>query len=446
MLSRFVVFTVAGVALAIAADVRVVEEIAVKVNGDIITRGELSEQMRETEMYLRQEQKLVGPALQAALQDASKNMLSEKIDELLLVQKAKDLQVNVDADVIKRLGQMKIEAMKQDPKLADEDKFQAYIREATGLPFEDFKQKLTDSYLTHKVVSSEVGSRVSIPEADLKKYYDEHKGDYIRKAQVFLSQILISTDGKTPEQVTAAEAKAKDIVARARKGEKFSDLVASYSDDTDTARAGGQLPPMEKGQMRPDLEKLVFSNRRGYVTDPIKMEAPMKGFLILKVEERYEEGQAAFDDVKDQVQEKLAEPRMGPKLREYLTKLRQEAFLEIKDGYVDTYAAPGKDTRWHDVATLKPQTTTKEEVAAHAHGAPKKLLGFMPIPGTHQKLGADTDTSQLGTPKEAKDATASSSSPSGPQTAVAADANGKPEKPAKVKAKAEDPLMTPIKQ
>ena len=446
MLSRFVVILLAGAALVTAADVRVVEEIAVKVNGDIITRGELAESMRETEMYLRQDQHLAGPALQAAMQEQSKDMLREKIDELLLVQKAKDLDVKVDADVIKRLGQMQLEAQKADPKLADQEKFQAYITEQTGMPFEDFKLKLTNSYLTHKVVSAEVGSRIAIPEADLRKYYDEHKADFMRKAQAFLSQILISTEGKTPEQVATAETKAKDIVARARKGEKFTDLVAAYSVDPDTAKAGGQLPPMEKGVMRADLEKIVFSNKKGYVTDPIKVDAPIHGFLILKVEERFEEGQASFEESKDQIQDILAGPRMGPKLREYLTKLRQEAFLEIKDGYVDTGAAPGKDTRWHDVATLKPQTTTKEEVAAHAKGAPKKLLGIVPIPGTHKALLADTDTSQLGTPKEAKDATASSS-PSGPQTAVAADSAGKPVKPEKAaKVKAEEPLLPPIKQ
>jgi peptidyl-prolyl cis-trans isomerase SurA len=442
MFSRFVVFLAAGVLLAVAADVRVVEEIAVKVNGDIITRGELAEQMRETEMYLRQEQKLTGPALQAAMQEQSKDMLKEKIDELLLVQKAKDLDVKVDADVIKRLGQMKLEAMKADPKLVDDDKFQAYVREATGMPFEDFKLKLTNSYLTHKVISAEVGSRVSIPEADLKKYYDDHKAEFVRKAQVFLSQILISTEGKSSEQVVTAEAKAKDIVNRARKGEKFTDLVSSYSDDPETAKAGGQLPPMEKGQMRADLEKLVFDAKRGFVTDPIRVDAPVHGFLILKVEERYEEGQAAFDDVKDQIQQIMAEPRMGPKLREYLTRLRQEAFLEIKDGYVDTGAAPGKDTRWHDVAQLKPQTTTKEEVMSRAKGAPKRLLGVVPIPGTHKKLGDDTDTSQLGAPKEAKEAVvAASKDTAGPQTAVSAD---KPEKPAKTKAEA--PPLPPIKQ
>src|SRR5581483_5234571 len=107
--------------------------------------------------------------------------------------------------------------------------------------------------LIHRVESAEVGSRIAIPEAELRKYYDEHKANFMRKAQVFLAQILISTEGKTPEQAAVAESKAKDIVARARKGEKFSDLVSAYSDDPDTARSGGELPPYEKGQMRSDL-------------------------------------------------------------------------------------------------------------------------------------------------------------------------------------------------
>ncbi len=85
---------------------------------------------------------------------------------------------------------------------------------------------------------------------------------------------------------------------------------------------------------------------------------------------------------------------MEPKVREYLTKLRQQAFLEIKDGYVDTGAAPGKDTRWHEVVGLKPETTTKEEVAAHRHRP--KFLGVIPhgsvAPGTKETSGSAVPT------------------------------------------------------
>ena len=133
--------------------------------------------------------------------------------------------------------------------------------------------------------------------------------------------------------------------------------------------------------MRPELQAIVFSDKavKGYVTDPIKLASPA-GFLILKVEEHYAAGQASFEEVREDVQQAIVGPKMEPKVREYLTKLRTQAFLQIKEGYVDTGAAPGKDTRWQEVAQLKPPTTTKEEVLSSSKPN-KKVLG-VPIPGT----------------------------------------------------------------
>ena len=115
----------------------------------------------------------------------------------------------------------------------------------------------------------------------------------------------------------------------------------------------------------------MFKANKGFVTDPIRIKV---GFEILKVEEHYQAGQASLDDVKDEIMEKLYTPRMQPELRKYLTKLREEAFIQIRGGYVDSGAAPGKDTTWKDPATLKPETTTKEEVAAHTKKK-KHVLG-----------------------------------------------------------------------
>lgn len=380
----------AGAGLAAAADVKVVEEIAVKVNGDIITRGELDEQKRMMELQLRQEQKLTGTQLQQALDESSKNILSDKIDELLLVQKAKDLNISVDAEVNRRIAQMQVES-----KITDPDKFHDYVRQATGIPWEEFHQKLVNSYLTHRVIGQEVGSRINFPEAELRKYYDEHKSEFVRQEQVFLSQIVISLEGKTPEQIANAEAKAKDLVARARKGEKFGELAAANSDDPETARNGGQLPPRQRGMSVKAIDDVVFKEKKGFVTDPIRLGSAL---YILRIDERFEAGQAPFEEVKDQIQDRLSEPRMAPKVRELLSRLRQQAFLEIKDGYVDTNAVPGKDTRWHDVATLKPLTTTKEEVLAHRPR--KRFLGVIPHGNGSRKV-ADVDTATLGT-KESK--------------------------------------------
>ena len=252
------------------------------------------------------------------------------------------------------------------------------------MPFEDFRQKIRDQILTQRVIGQEVGSKINVPHSEIEKYYEEHKKEFVREEQVFLSEILISTEGKTPEQTTQAEKRAKDLVARLRKGEKFSELARQYS-DAETKDNFGQLPPYKRGQLRKQIEDIVFKEKKGYITDPIKMP---NGFEILKIEDRYEAGQAPLADVENEVQEKLYMPRMQPKVREFLTKLREDAFLEIRAGYVDSGAAAGKDTTWKDPAQLKPQTTTKEEVAARKHK--KKLLWLVPIPGTSTSKKVET--------------------------------------------------------
>jgi parvulin-like peptidyl-prolyl isomerase len=380
----------AALPMAVGADVRVVEEIAAKVNGDIITRGELAQTRKEIEQQLRAEG-LTGTKLSQAVNDYSANALREKIDELLLVQKGKDLNIKVDPEINKRLADLQVQS-----KITDPDKFHEYVREQTGMTFEDYRDRMVRQLLGQRVIGQEVTYRVTIPEPEMRKYYEEHPTEFVRKEEVYLSQILISTEGKSPEQVAAAEKKAKDIVARARKGEKFSDLVRDNSDDPETSRNGGSLPPYQRGIMPKQMEDVVFKANKGFVTDPFKVT---QGFVILKVEERHEAGQASFDEVKEDIQQKMAGPKMEPKIREFLTRLRAEAYLQIKDGYVDSGAAPGKDTRWQDVAQLKPQTTTKEEVAAR-NKRHKKLI-FIPIPGTTKKNAAPATTPATAPPAAA---------------------------------------------
>ena len=375
MTCRVIILGAAAVSVVLGADIRVIEEIAAKVNGDIITRGELDQTRKEIEQGLRGEG-MTGARLQEAVREYSANALRDQIDQILLVQKAKDLTINVDPEITRELAALQVRS-----KISDPDKFRQYVYEQTGMTYDEYRDRMRRQYLAQRVIGQEVGRQVNIPEPDQMKYYEEHKAEFVRKEQVFLSLILISTEGKTPEQVKAAEAKAKDVTARARKGEKFSDLVRDFSDDPETAKNGGSLPPFERGMQEKAIEDIVFKEKKGYVTDPIKVS---QGFAILRIDERYDAGQASFEEVKNEIQDRLARPKMEPKIREFLTKLRAQAFLEIKDGYLDSGAAPGKDTRWHDVAQVKPRTTTKEEVASRAKDH-KKLL-IVPIPGTRKTL------------------------------------------------------------
>lgn len=392
MFRRLVVFAISTLAVCAAADnppIKVIEEIAAKVNGDIITRGELEKKRADAEAEARR-QGLNGPRLQDAVKEYSANALRDEIDQLLLVQKAKDLNINVDADVTRRLAEIQVQNKKPDP-----DQFQAFIREQTGMPFEDFKDRMRRELLTQRVIGEEVMRSIVIPAPELQKYYDEHKKEFVREEQVFLSQILISTEGKSPEQVAAAEKKAKDLVARAKKGEKFTDLARDNSDDTETAKNGGYIGAMKRGLMDKQIEEIAFKGKKGDVTDPIKRP---QGFLILRVEERFEAGQASFDEVKNEIQDRLVQPKAEPKVREFLSRLREDAFLQIKEGYIDSGAVPGKDTRWQDMAQLKPQTTTKEEVAARRK---KHILWVIPAGTVNDTKTKDQKAAPGSTPATA---------------------------------------------
>ena len=358
-----------GVALP-GADIVVVDEIVAKVNGDIITREELDHSAKQSEADLRQ-QGLAGTRLQDALREREPVALREKIDQLLLIQKGKELNINVDTDVTKYLADMQ-----RSVNIADPDKFQAFVRDQTGMPFEDYRNDVKNGYLTQRVIRQEVGSRITIKKEEIQKYYDEHKAEFNRPEKVFVSEIFLSTENKDAAAIAATEKKAKDLVARARKGEKFGDLARANSEGV-SAQANGDLGGFEKGKLAAALEKAVWDQPRGYVTDPVRMP---NGFEILKVEEHQKAGQASMEDVEGEIQEKLFTPRMQPEIRKFLTKLREDAFLEIKPGYTDAGAAPGKDTHWQDPAQLKPETISKKQVSTKLHD--KRLLWVVPIPGT----------------------------------------------------------------
>jgi parvulin-like peptidyl-prolyl isomerase len=358
----------------LAADVHLVEEIVAKINGDIITRSEIDRTRKQMRAELTA-RGVKGEALEKAMKDREKDFLRDRIDQLLLVQKANVLSINVDSELSRYMADIQLQN-----KIADSEKFQQWIREQTGMTFEDFRAETKNGMLTQRVIRQEVGSKISVPKAELLKYYEEHKKDLVREEQVFLREILISTEGKDEKGIAAAEKKAKSLADRARKGEKFHELARDNSDSA-SAQQGGDIGGWKRNMLSKNIEDVVFAQERNYVTDPIRTP---NGFLILKVEEKHKAGLPPFEEVENEITEKLYMPIFQPRVREYLTKLREEAFLEIKEGYIDTSAAPGKNTQWRDPAQLKPETVTKEEVAARVRR--RRMLWMVPVPGTEIRV------------------------------------------------------------
>jgi len=371
MLKRITPFLLLLLTLGVAAkaDVIILEEIVAKVNGDIISRSEYTSAIDEVKLATNASSELSDEQKKARIDDAERDTLRNLIDELLLVQKGSDLEYDIESQVL----QQRDTVMKQyDIKTTEE--FESWAADRFGIPIEDLMDQMRRNVMSNTVLQEEVGPRIVIPREDMEQYYEEHKAEFIRKESVYLSQIMVLT-GQEDETDEAAKIRAEEVRDRVHNGEPFAEMAKRFSDDKQTAERGGALGVYEKGMLRKEFEDLVFNNNPGFITD--LLDVP-NGYLMLKVDQRLEEGQAPFEDVQEEVRSRLTGPLWTPSVRSYLDELRQDAYIEIHPGYADSGAIPGMSTDWSDPAKLTPVTTTKEELLRKKTNP--KLLWMIPIP------------------------------------------------------------------
>jgi peptidyl-prolyl cis-trans isomerase SurA len=352
----------------------VVEEIIARVNNEIVTR---TEYVRSRDQ-LKQEVQQQDPAnADRAFAEKQRDVLRDLIDQQLLLQKGKDLGITGDTELVKRLDEMrkemKLETMEELEKAA----------EAQGASYEDFKQNLRNQIVTQRVIGQEVGSHLAMNKDDVKKFYDQHKAEMERPEQVRLSEILIApktpakpaaganadakpdppSEAETEAALAAAQAKAQDVLDQFHKGGKFADLAKKYSDGP-SAKDGGDLSLFKRGTLSKELEDKVFALKAGEVTDVIRTK---QGYVILQVSEHQTAGIPTMKEVEPRIQDALYMQKLQPALRAFLSTLREEAFIDIKSGYLDS-GASAKQT--------KPVETTAKETNAKSLKKKKKLGVF----------------------------------------------------------------------
>ena len=329
---------------------KVVEEIVARVNNEVITRSEFEHSKAAAEENAKEDcqNRCTPEQLKSLIEDDQKNALRNLIDQSLLVQRAKDMGISVEPEVIKQLDQIRIEN-----KLASMEALEEAVTKS-GVNWEDFKNNIRSSLLTKKVIGSEVGSHISVPKEDIQKYYEEHKQDFIRPEQVALRSIEVNTAGKDATEIADLRKKADTARKRIQDGEDFGEIAKRYSDGS-TAKQGGYLGEYKRGELSKELEDNVFKLKRNDLTDVMETK---QGFLIIQVMEHYEEGQQPLAKVENEINEKLYSQRMEPALREYLKTLREQSYVVIKPGYQD--AAGGSNSEIQEVSATPEVTKTKK--------------------------------------------------------------------------------------
>ena len=329
---------------------RTVEEIIARVNNEIITKSELDRSRSAGEEDARQEctNRCTSEQLQTAIEDRQKYALRDLIDQSLLAQRGKDMGVNVEADVVKQLDQIRI-----SNKLKDMDELEKAVT-SQGINWDDFKNNIRNRALTQLVIGREVGSHITIGREDAKQYYEQHKKEFERPEQVALRAIEIKTEDKTEAQIADLKKKADEILKKLNDGEDFSELAKRRSDGA-TAAQGGYLGVYKRGELSKELEDQVFNMKKNGLTPVIETK---QGFLILQVLEHYAEGEQPFEKVETEIMDRLYTQRMEPAMREYLKTLREQSYVVVKPGYQEM--AGGGNSEIQEVNTSPESTKEKK--------------------------------------------------------------------------------------
>ena len=329
---------------------KVVEEIVARVNNEVITRSEFEHAKATADEDAKADcqNRCTPEQLSQLIEDRKKNALRELIDQSLLVQRAKDMGISVEPDVIKQLDQIRIEN-----KLPSMEALEEAVSKQ-GLNWEDFKNNIRSGLLTKKVIGSEVGSHINVPKDEIQKYYDEHKSEFVRPEQVALRSIEVNTAGKDATEIADLKKKAETALKRIKDGEDFGEIAKRYSDGA-TAKQGGYLGEYKRGELSKELEDNVFKMKRNDLTDVMETK---QGFLIIQVLEHYDEGEQSLAKVENEIEGKLYSQHMEPALREYLKTLREQSYVVIKPGYQD--AAGGSNSEIQEVSATPEVTKNKK--------------------------------------------------------------------------------------
>ena len=337
----------------------VIEEIIARINNQIVTR---TEYLRSKDQLKQEAQQQDPVNANKIVAERDKDILRDLIDQQLLLEKGKDLGITADTELIKKLDDMRKEMNLES--MEDLDK----AAQAQGVSLEDFKQNLRNQIITQQVIGREVGSKMSMSKEEAQKFYDEHKNEMEQPEHIRLSEILVSTEKKgganapdDAQQLATAQAKAEDLLAQIRKGSKFEDIAKKNSDGP-TAAHGGDLGDFKRGTLAKELEDKTFAMKPGDVSDVIRTR---QGFVILKVVEHHTAGIPPMSEVEPRIQDALYMQKLQPALREYLQKLREDAYIDVKPGYVDTGASPNQ---------TKPVETTAKDTGAKELKKKKKKL------------------------------------------------------------------------
>jgi peptidyl-prolyl cis-trans isomerase SurA len=380
--SRFLAFawaTLIGSCLLVAGGVKtfaqegepvVVDEVIAQVNNDVVTLSMIKREMKEAIEGLKQKG-LTDEQANAEIARRRPELIASIVDEQLLMQKGKELNLTdeVEAEVNKRMLDLaKEHGIKTIESLDD-------AMRQSGVDPVAFRQSARSGIMTGLVLNREVDAKIyyGLRDDEVKKYYEAHKEQFRKPESITLSEIFLSFAGKPQADVLA---RATALVAQARKpGADFTALAVANSEREQggvrmATQTKGKLGTVQVSDLNEQIGGAVKSLPSGGISEPIRTD---DGYIILRVDERTAAGNAAFNE--NQVREAMTAERSAKERKDYMQKLRGDAYIKLAESYRATVGPLLSTSSGGTTADASsPTSTAKQSTAPVAEKSSGKKL------------------------------------------------------------------------
>jgi peptidyl-prolyl cis-trans isomerase SurA len=317
-------------ALQVSTRADILEQILVKVNGDIITKTDLEQRQIAA---LRQRDPNFRPAddaeLKKALNEITPEVIVNAVDELLLIQRGRELGYALGNEQFRNI----VDNIKKENKLETEEAFQAALKQE-GMTLEDLRKQIERNMLASRVQQVEVQGKIAVSEDEVKAYYDSAKESFTTQPQLTLREILVSVPTSDKGINVAADdqarMKAEDLKKRAEGGELFAKLAADSSDSPSKAN-GGLIGPINRSDLSPELLKEITPLKVGQISRVLRTT---RGYQIIKLESATETKVKTMDEARAEIADKVAQQKARGQMRQYLLHLRSQAIIDWKNDEV----------------------------------------------------------------------------------------------------------------
>ncbi len=299
-----------------------IDRVVAVVNREVITQSELDEAARALKNLKPGEPATASLNPSESSKNLEHDLLNQMIEQKLLQQEAKKKGIRVNDSELE-LALKDIEDRNHFPS---RDAFkQAVARE--NVPWDKYVDDLRNQLTVLKLMNREVDSNLLITDADVQAYYDAHPEQFQLPEQIRLKQILVRVAaGASPEEIQEKRQKAEEILAEARKGEDFDQLIEKYSDRTER-RSSGDLGAFKRGELTPEIDRVVFGLKDGEISPVVQTDL---GFHLFKVQVPSGIRKQPFEKVKKEVEEKLTNEKRTQLRQKWLNEVWSRSFVEVK--------------------------------------------------------------------------------------------------------------------